>query len=184
MRRIHLVAILFLLALALPTATAHAGGVVSVCDEAHLLSALSGGGTVEFSCSGTIALTSTITISTDTTIDGTGQAVTISGNNSVGVFKVNSGVTLTLNQLIIANGRADAGGGVFISSGTLMVSNSTFSGNSADLYGGAIYGSGGQVTVSDSTFTGNGSSFLGGGIYNDGGTLAVSRSSFTGNSAA
>ena len=183
MRRIHLVAILVLLALALPS-SAHAGGGVSVCDEAHLLSALSGGGTVEFSCSGTIALTSTITISTDTTIDGTGQAVTISGNNSVGVFKVNSGVTLTLNQLIIANGRADAGGGVFISSGTLMVSNSTFSGNSADLYGGAIYGSGGQVTVSDSTFTGNGSSFLGGGIYNDGGTLAVSRSSFTGNSAA
>ena len=184
MRRTHLLALLALLTLALPAPPVQAGGVVSVCDEAHLLSALSGGGTVEFSCSGTIALTSTITISTNTTIDGAGQAVTISGNNSVGVFKVDSGVTLALNELIIANGSATAGGGVFISSGTLMVTNSTFSGNRADLNGGAIYGSGGQVAVSDSTFSGNGSGYLGGGIYNDGGTLAVSRSSFTGNSAA
>jgi pectate lyase len=42
---------------------------------------LSGGGTVTFSCSGTITLTSTITIASDTTIDGSGQAVTISGDN-------------------------------------------------------------------------------------------------------
>jgi predicted outer membrane repeat protein len=184
MRPIRFATIFILLALVLPAASVQAGGVVSVCDESHLKSALAGGGTVGFSCSGTITLTSTITISANTTLDGTGQAVTLSGNNAVGVFKVSSGVSLTLNKLTIANGRADAGGGVFISSGTLTVSNSTFSGNRADNYGGAIYGGGGQVTVSDSAFSGNGSSFLGAGIYNNGGTLTVSRSSFAGNSAA
>ena len=48
MRTKHLVAILVLLALAVPASPAHAGGVVSVCDEAHLLAALAGGGTVTF----------------------------------------------------------------------------------------------------------------------------------------
>ena len=65
MRPKHLVTLLVLLAvllavlltLAAPAAPAHAGGIVSVCDEAHLLAALAGGGTVTFSCSGTITLT-------------------------------------------------------------------------------------------------------------------------------
>ena len=48
MRTKHLVAILVLLALAMPATPAHAGGIVSVCDEAHLLAALAGGGTVTF----------------------------------------------------------------------------------------------------------------------------------------
>ena len=106
MRTKHLVAILVLLALAVPASPAHAGGVVSVCDEAHLLAALAGGGTVTFSCSGTITLTAEITIAADTTIDGSGQTVTISGNNAVRVFTVNSGVTLNLNGLTVANGSA------------------------------------------------------------------------------
>jgi hypothetical protein len=63
-----------LLALVLPAAPAHAGGVVSVCDEAHLRTALTGGGTVTFSCVGYITLA-------NTAIDGSGQTVTISGGN-------------------------------------------------------------------------------------------------------
>ena len=62
-------------------------------DEGHLLTALSGGGTVTFSCSGTITLTAEITIAADTILDGSGQAVTISGNHAVRVFAVNEGVT-------------------------------------------------------------------------------------------
>ena len=65
MRPKHLVTLLVLLAVLLAAcsataAPAHAGGVVSVCDEAHLLAALAGGGTVTFSCSGTITLTAEI----------------------------------------------------------------------------------------------------------------------------
>ena len=115
MRTKHLVAILVLLALAVPASPAHAGGVVSVCDEAHLLAALAGGGTVTFSCSGTITLTAEIVIAADTTIDGSGQTVIISGNNAVRVFTVNPGVTLNLNELTVANGYVDSGsgGGIF-----------------------------------------------------------------------
>ena len=108
MRPIHLVAIFILLALILPAAPAHAGGVVGICDEAHLLSALSGGGTVTFACSGTIVLTSTITIAANTTIDGSGQSVTLSGGGAVRLFKVNGGVTLSLQELTVANGSGSA----------------------------------------------------------------------------
>ena len=52
---------------------------VEICDEAHLLSALAGGGMVIFECSGTIPLTAEITIAANTTIDCSGQAVTIVG---------------------------------------------------------------------------------------------------------
>ena len=48
MRYKYLVTILVLLALALAASPAHAGGIVSMCDEAHLLTALAGGGTVTF----------------------------------------------------------------------------------------------------------------------------------------
>ena len=62
MRPKHLVAFLVLLALAVPIAPAHAGGILSVCDEARLLAALAGGGTVTFTCSGTITLIAPIAI--------------------------------------------------------------------------------------------------------------------------
>jgi hypothetical protein len=111
MRPKHLVTLLVLLTLTVASAPtpAHAGGIVSICDQAHLLAALAGGSTVTFSCSGTITLTGTITIVTDTTIDGSGQTVTISGNHAVRVFTVNSGVTLNLSELTVANGRFNGG---------------------------------------------------------------------------
>ena len=93
------------LMLGAPTAT-WAAGVVTSCDETNLNTALSGGGTVTFSCGGpaTIIVTSTKTISANTTIDG-GGAITISGGNSVQVFIVNIGVTFTVKNLTIANGK-------------------------------------------------------------------------------
>ena len=134
-----------------------------------------------FSCSGTITLTAEIVVSANTTIDGSGQTVTISGNNAVRVFTVNSGVAFTLNALTIANGTVreyGSGGGIYIPDGTLTVSNCTFSGNSA-LGGGGIYKVGGAATLRNSTFTGNRAlqyvtaAGTGGGILNDGGTLTV-----------
>ena len=188
MRPRHLVTLLVLLALAVASAPtpAQAGGIVSVCDEANLLAALAGGGTVTFNCSGTITLTATITIAADTTIDGSGQSVTISGNHAVRVFTVNAGVTLNLDRLTVAGGSAATGGGIY-NSGTLTVSNSTFAGNSAGFGGGGIDNSG-TLTVSNSTFSSNSAYYdgtgRGGGIYNrNGGTLTVNNSTFAGNSA-
>ncbi|MCB0255027.1 MAG: hypothetical protein KDI55_14995 [Anaerolineae bacterium] len=176
--------ILLFLALLMPgvlePAPAYAGGVVTVCDEAHLLAALAGGGTVTFTCSGTITLTAEIVISADTTIDGSGQTVTISGNHSVRVF-TNSGFTLNLNELTVANGYAESGGGIF-NDGTLNVNNSIFSGNSTTGYGGGIRNDHGTLNVNNSIFSGNSSTGLGGGIYNNG-TVTLSNCTFSGNSA-
>ena len=191
MRIRYLGIVLVLLALVLPASPAHAGGVVTVCDEAHLLTALEGGGTVTFTCSGTIVLAATITIAVDTTIDGSGQDVAISGNNAVRVFIVELGVTLSLDSLTVAHGLAtnDNGGGIYTSNGTVVVSNSTFLENSATgggstgNRGGAIYSASGTVIVSNSTFSGNSAPYGGGGIYstNGGSILTVSSSTFSNN---
>ena len=193
MRPQHFVILLILLTLAVPASPAHAGGIVSSCNQQRLQTALAGGGTVTFSCSGTITLTATITIAADTTIDGSGQTVTISGNHAVRVFAVNPGVTLNLNRLTVANGRcvlpfgSSDGGGIY-NRGTLNVSNSTFFGNYADRAGGGIYNLAGAVTVNNSTFSGNRTgeptdNGRGGGISNLVGAVTVNNSTFAGNSA-
>src|SRR6266850_2143876 len=67
---------------------AHAGGTVANCTEADLDAALAGGGTVTFACDGTITVTGPKTISADTILDGAGHILTISGGNSVQLFRV------------------------------------------------------------------------------------------------
>src|SRR5438034_11755864 len=68
-------------------------GTSASCSEAALNACLPGGGsfdgTVTFACGGaaTITVTSTKTISANTTIDG-GSVITISGGGTVGVFFV------------------------------------------------------------------------------------------------
>ena len=184
MRPKYLVSILVLLALALPASPAHAGGIVSVCDETHLLAALAGGGTVTFSCSGTIILTAEITIVADTTIDGSGQTVTISGNDTVRVFTVNAGVILSLNKVNIVHGYAASGsGGGIANNGSIIVTNSTFSDNYGYADGGGLY-NGGTAAVIESIFTRNGAHYAGGAIYNGAGALTVTNSTLAGNGVA
>jgi len=161
---------------------ARAGGAVTSCDENSLRTALSGGGLVTFDCSGTITVTlangGSIQISYDTTIDGNGQNVIISGGGNLGVFFVPAGVKLNLNKLTIAN--AAGGFGAIENEGTLTVTNSTFSGNNGFDAGG-IGNGGGTVTVRNSTFSGNSSQRDGGGIANEAGTLTVRNCKFTSN---
>jgi len=191
-----------------PTPTRAAACVVGTgtgasCTESALDACLPGGGsfdgTVTFNCGGaaTITVTSTKTISADTTIDG-GSLITISGGNSVGVFSVNGGVNFTVQNLTIANGNSEGGGGIYSDGGTLTVTNSIFTGNSAtgatatNSCGGAIDNEGNSLTVTNSTFSGNSATAgiynaYGGGIcsggWNGGSMLTVTNSTFSGNSA-
>jgi hypothetical protein len=82
-------------------------GVVSTCNnEASLRTSLFDGGLVIFSCSGVVTLSSTIIISIDTTIDGTGQLVTLSGGGSTQVIRFPvAGVKLGLTNLTISGGQ-------------------------------------------------------------------------------
>jgi hypothetical protein len=195
-----------LASLGLATRTAHAQPaatiIVSTCNEATLDSAISSAGsgdTISFGCSGDITLTSTLTISKNLTLDGSGQTVTLDGGNSVQVLSVTSGVSFTLKALTIAHGVAaynasfgiPLGGGLFNNGGTVSISNSTFANNSAVAApnsiadGGGLYNNGGTVTISNSTFANNSaSSGIGGGLFNNGGTVTISNSTFADNSAS
>ena len=132
---------------------------------------------------GTITLASALpAINANLTIQGPGaDSLTISGNNAVTVFTINSG-TVSISGLTIANGNSASGAGIF-NHATLTVTNSTFSGNSAAIYGGGIYNVNGTVTVVNSTFSNNSAGSFGGGIFINSGTVKVNNSTFSANSA-
>src|SRR5262249_47871960 len=139
---------------------------------------------ITFDTDTTIVLTATKVISSDTTIDGSGHNVTISGNRNVGDFYVNPGVHLTLLNITVANGFAiSAGGGICNSNGIVALNNCTFSNNVASGnangyhgYGGAIYNLG-TLIINNSAFElnwvagGTGvAGYNGSGEYGSGGT--------------
>lgn len=179
-----------------PDATAQPppGGVVTNCTEAALRAAMAGGGTVTFTCDGTIFLANTITNTTNIVLDAAWHHVTISGSNSVRVFYVNTSVTLTLMNLTVANGYSLNGGGIFNNGGTVNAINCTFSGNNFASTGntnapagGAIYNQSGTValygcTVANNDIQGDSGPYAsgspgydakGGAIYNAGSLLAT-----------
>lgn len=142
---------------------------------------------------GTIYLSSTLMLSQNITIDGSALAskITISGDSDmdtdgdVRVFYVNSGVTATLNSLIVTKGLASGGspagdGGGLYNNGTLTITNSIFTSNTATA-GGAIT-SNNTLTITNSTFSNN-SATDAGAIMSAAATLTISGSTFSGNTA-
>jgi len=135
----------------------------------------------------TITLSSQIVIDKNLIIDGSALApkINISGNNSVRVFVVNSGVTVVMNSLSIKNGKATGNGGAISNNGgTLTLTNSTISDSNATADGGAIYnGFPGILTIDESVFNNNGAA-RGGGIMCSGlGTLTIMNSTYSSNHA-
>lgn len=108
-------------------------------------------------------------------IAGESQDGTIIDAQGIGqIFNIDSGVTITLENLTLKNGNDIYGGAVF-NFGTLVVKNCMFTGNTAT-WGGAITNSFDcNLNVSDSTFIGNtADNGEGGALWNgDGGTLNV-----------
>jgi predicted outer membrane repeat protein len=151
-----------------------------------------GADTIAFepSVSGTIPLSSTLTVTGDLTISGPGRdRLTVSGQKSVTGFSL-VGVVATISGLTIADGVGNFdgsrhfGGGIDVLGGSLTVSDCSFTGNSTVSSGGGagIRMVGGSLTVSNSTFTGNRAESNGGGGISSGGSLTVSNCTFTGNS--
>ncbi|MEI7644927.1 MAG: Ig-like domain-containing protein [Chloroflexales bacterium] len=133
----------------------------------------------------TITLGSQFTIAKNLTIDGSSLAtpISVSGNDVVRVFYIQSGIVV-LRGLHIINGSIPlaggnvcptyCGGGVYVAAtASLTVHDSTFSGNTARFGGGIL--SRGSLTVNNSTVTDNGAIY-GAGIYNQAATLMVSSS--------
>ena len=152
------------------------------CDEAGLDAALAaGGGPHTFNCAGpaTITTTATKTVAASVILDGEGD-LTISGNNTHGVFFVDTGVTFEVRNLTIADGAAAYGGGIY-NLGDTTVADGTISANSAAVNGGGIYSSG-SITITGSTVNGN-SAENGGGLFGFGGLVGLSNSTVSGNAA-
>lgn len=147
--------------------------------------ALPGPDSIGFSVGGTITLASTLPdITDDLTITGNifPNAVTISGNNAVSVFSIDSGV-VNLYNLTITGGHARdyyAGGGILHDGGDLYISDSTISGNRAQA-GGGIYSNNGTLDIRNTTISDNTAEY-GGGVSSHS-TLTVIDSTISGNSA-
>ena len=129
-----------------------------------------------------------------------GDLVTVSGNKASRVFEIESGATVSIDGLIVADGSVMRDGGGIKNSGILSVSNSTISNNSGNNgsgiknsgtltldnsivhnnsgEGGIFSDKGATLTVSNSTISNN----SGGGISNNG-IVEVSNSTISGNSA-
>jgi hypothetical protein len=152
--------------------------------------------TITFSVSGTITLASALPTIIDTgvlVIDGTGQAVTISGNSLHRVLEVSSASTVSLIRLTIVGGNATTlsppfGGGI-LNYGDLNVTETTLAGNVA-LDGGALFNAGNTI-IHRSTFSGN-TAVVGGGAAAVGGnggaianvnSLVILNSTFSANTA-
>lgn len=170
--------------------------IVDVCPE----------GTISFDSTlsgATITLSSVLILDKNLTIDGSEltEELSISGNNQTRVFIVTTGYTVTLDSLVITNGKNDNGGGIYnggtltinncsllantgligggiINHGTLSITNSNFSQNNAT--NGAALTNWGTATLTGSTISDN-QAQAGAGIDQSGGILTVVDSTFSGN---
>ena len=137
-------------------------------------------GTITFNCFSPadilVPATTSIGAATNLTITSVGAAVTLDGGGTLQVFDVTgSSASLTLENLTVANGLTNGGGGGLANhKGTVNIINSTFSGNRA-YYGGALYNGGdytgtATMNISNSTIAGNSILYSygnGAGLYND-----------------
>jgi len=123
-------------------------------------------------------------ITSTMTINGNMSDVKRSSSDDFRIFHVGSNGNLTLYRLIIYNGKASNGGGIF-NLGVAKLTNCTIANNSANDGGGGIYNKSGQVTVTASTISGNSSTGGGGGIYSTdtNAIVTLTNSTLSGNTA-
>ncbi len=178
-------------------------GTAGSCTEAALRAAATAGGVIVFHCGAapvTITVTSAITFTHETVIDG-GGTVTLSGGGTSRILYLDSDYNTTTPRLTVQNltftgGHStrmtedtDGGGAaIYRDGGSLTVVDSIFDGNHApdtgqDLAGGAIYAfGGGETVISGCTFSNNSASD-GGAVGSLNGDLTIVNSTFTANQA-
>ena len=170
---------------------ASASGTVTICTESDLRLALIGGGSVGLACDSTITLTSTLVVSKETVLDGTGHTPGLSisfSTNSSRLFLVQPGARLTLRNLRLTgviltggdgtnadDGQPALGAAIYSDHGVVTLEGCTLSGNTVTGGNGA--------PPTDLGTVGDGGRGAGAAIYNNGGELTVTNSIFDANAA-
>ncbi len=148
--------------------------------------------------SGTIVLTDELLIDSNISIakPGTGT-ITISGNNVSRIFNIAAGTFVSIDNLIIINGKVEGSGGGILNAGTLNLTNSTVSDNTAtytgttngNAGGGGIFNTG-LLNLQTSTIKNNTALYsatadgsVGGGGISNSGTLTLTNSTVKNNTA-
>ena len=192
-----------LLAIFLLPFSGYSSGTVTNLNWLDLDAALSGGGTVTIACDGVIykPYATADIISTNTVINAAGHNITLDGWSGWGgqMFNVSTGATLTLNNvtvadsvlnftvnnLLVAPGVTNGGGGAIFNQGNLVINYVTFTNNVAQ----GLYGSNGANGINVTSGTAGsgtagtaGGSISGGAIYNQG-TVTANNSTFSYNAA-
>ena len=187
-----------LLAVLLLPFSGHSAGTVTNLNWLDLDAAMLGGGTVTIACDGVIykPYAAADIISTNTVIDATGHNIVLEGWGGWGgqMFNVSTGATLTLNNvtiadcilnftvnnLLIAPGVTNGGGGAVFNQGNLVINNCIFTNDVAQGLNGTNGANGINVTsgtAGSGTAGTAGGNISGGAIYNQG-TLTVNNTVF------
>jgi predicted outer membrane repeat protein len=115
-----------------------------------------------------------------TLIGGTQSNTIIDGQQVTSCIRIQPGITATITNLTIKNGKSDSSGGGISNDGILTLKTSTITDNGAN-HGGAIYNNG-TMTITGVTIKNNSAHTSGGGIYSLG-TLTIENSTITNNTA-
>jgi predicted outer membrane repeat protein len=167
--------------------------VVSTCDQNHFQTALTAantapGGTITFTCSGTIALSTNLTPDfvgngVAMVIDG-GNNVVLDGGNTYSFWQVYAGGNLTLKRLTLQHGGTTGNsspGHPIQSFGPLTLDTVTVSSNSP---GASVIDVEGSATIVNSTFSGNTVPGGNGAAIANHGTTQILGSNFSNHSVA
>lgn len=134
----------------------------------------------------TITLQSTIELTKDLRIQGTGLSkLILSGNNTTRILDVTeSDAEVVLSNMTLTNGKCEGcWGGAVSGLGTLTIKNSAIT-NSNALRGGAIHFINGTLTLENTQVTGNTAQEWGGAIFNNEATLLIKARSIIANNTS
>ncbi len=85
-----------------------------------------------------------------------------------GIDANDSGIDLTLTDVVVEDCDGTYGAGIYLAGGTLVATDLVLDGNDASLFGGGLYVDAGTATLYDCDLTDNSAQYSGGAIYTDG----------------
>ncbi|MCP4544082.1 MAG: CSLREA domain-containing protein [Chloroflexi bacterium] len=145
------------------------------------------GGQIDFSLTlpATITLTSgELSIDKNLAIQGPGRdLLTVSGNDASRVFNIGASGVVTITGLMVRDGSATTGGGIY-SSGNLHLEDAHVFDNSATMHGGGVYVWSGSTTLIGTQVVSNSTSENGGGVFVGSGSATMTGMQVVSNSAS